>query len=557
MKKIKNFRVQVSLFHLMLLSAILFAVSSPAWAIFFDGRGHYSLRGQTQTNPELVNGSGTHQAIEQSFLLEGEARLNDRSSFFLELGLTGQNRGQYLGDTAQPYECTERRIPGSTTETETECAGRTQDQSIPGYKPYDPQIRAAYARYAFDYCILEVGRRPRHWGLGVLVDRGDKPFNAAGSYYDGATCEVNLQQSQAIGFSIGYDKLQESGEAYDNPFDRAESDTAEETRFLNSRKYGGAASKGDDMDQFFFTLELDDRKEKSANSMSKIVGIYFANLISATAEDHSSSDVKYLDLYTGLFFSSFAWKNEIVFRMGKSNAPLWVEYGGRKFAEDQIVKNDLNAIGIAGNLDWTLSSSGSIDGPAEFRQGSHERHALQFDYAIAPGDKDSYAREFVGSELNVDELKEDSKVGALPFHPNYKPALIFFNGHKASDELNDSPGAFNNHRFVNASLLALSYRYESFRYGVFSAKFIKASLLEGMTNDVRAAYDANPSYEKPIGYKGKNIGFELDLEYTYFFGREVELGGALALAVPGNAWDRGEGSTTNSFLIQSHVAFHF
>ena len=54
-------------------------------AFFLTGSGHYSVRGEMRSAPGMAGDRGTHQAIEQSFRLLGEARFNERSSFFLEL----------------------------------------------------------------------------------------------------------------------------------------------------------------------------------------------------------------------------------------------------------------------------------------------------------------------------------------------------------------------------------------------------------------------------------------------------------------------------------------
>lgn len=285
-------------------SALSCAASTNAFGFTLDGKGHYGAKGQTLTNPGMSSQMGTQQAIEQSFLMEGEARLNDRSSFFMDLRLFDDGN-RYMGDVAKPNTCAPRRNQDGTLNSD--CEGRVQDQDQPGYSQITPKISAAYARYAFDFCLLEVGRRPRDWGLGILLNSGHKPFDVSSSYFDGASCKFNTQKSQAIGFSVGYDKLQETGAAYDNPFDRPNSDATEESDFnasgrADASKYGANCSS-DDMDQIYFTIEFDDRDSSSGSTYSKNIGVYFANLFSPESKNDGipATDIKYLDLYSGLY----------------------------------------------------------------------------------------------------------------------------------------------------------------------------------------------------------------------------------------------------------------
>ena len=74
-----------------------------------------------------------------------------------------------------------------------------------------PRITKAYARYSMEYCLLTVGRRGRDWGLGMYMDSGDDIFDMDYTVYDGVTCDINLQKSQTLGFSVGFDKISETG----------------------------------------------------------------------------------------------------------------------------------------------------------------------------------------------------------------------------------------------------------------------------------------------------------------------------------------------------------
>src|SRR5690606_1386578 len=137
--------------------------------------------------------------------------------------------------------------------------------------------------------------------------------------------------------------------------------------------------------------------------------------------------------------------------------------------------NKLQAIGLAGAFEWTMSSSGATLGPAEYGRGDASRHLLRLEYAYAPGDKEGYfgpAEDGVipvdadykvenpdsGSDehpLNVGKRNDASKgrndkAEEMAFHRNFKPALIFFNARPEQDDMRRD-GVFNPSRVMNAS----------------------------------------------------------------------------------------------------------
>ncbi len=550
---------------LLLAVPALLLTATSASAFFVDGDGHYALRGETQTAPGFQKNTGTFQAIEQSFRLKGEARVNDQSSLFLEFHLFDDPRNAYLGDKPDPRNCKDSQKNPASPEKGTPC--EYQDSSEPHYKPYIPQVTKAYVRYAFDYCIVEAGRRGRDWGLGIFLDSGSKPFATDASTFDGVTCDINIQKTQTLGLTVGYDKLQESGAEAD-PKDQATS----------TRNFGPADS-GDDLDQYFFTIQYDDRKANAGAAFTKQVGVYFAQITSRQlnkpgggGDGGSSTDLKYLDLYTGFFFADLSLRNEILFRMGKSGDPNWRYYGGLGLEGGASAVNKLASIGIAGELDWTISRSGAAIGPAEYNKGDASRHAIFLDYAYAPGDSD-------GDGYKVDPQTRNDKVNAMAFNRNYKPALLLFNQHPQQDKM-IVDGQFNPSRVENATVFATGYRYESMGIGNIEAKLITATLNNTTITDTerveiekRAAHNANPTNDpalppsqegtralnsRPAGFFGKSLGYELDFAYTYRVGREADLGAAMGAALPGTAW-RVDKTTkpVNDFVLQTFAAFHF
>lgn len=526
-----------------LMACLLFSINTMAYSLSFDGQGHYSLRGETRTKPGMASDRGLHQAIDQSFRLLGEARLNDKSSFFMELRLFDQPREAYLGDKAQPQECSEGNG--------NKCEKAHQNVREPGYKPYTPHVTKAYARYAFDYCILEAGRRGRNWGLGMFLDEGNEPFATGSSVFDGISCDINIQKAQALGISVGFDKLAETG----SPIGDHDGLTF------------GADNTHDDIQQFFLTIEYDDRKANAGSMFTKQIGIYAAKVASpATEKGGSNTDLTFVDLYTAFFYNVLSLKNEVLFTLGKTADPNMKSLGGAvtDTADDNgIATNNMGSIGFAGEFAWKLASSGSYIGPEEFRQGDASSHTVFMKYAYAPGDGEGYYSETgeVTASTTDEKLKalntskRNKKASAVAFHRNFKPALIMFNGRARIDDMRVD-GVFDPGRVMNAQVYSLGYRYEDLSIGNFEVKGIYGFLNEGMPSDVEDYYKNQT--KKPVGYYGTDLGMELDLAYWTHIGKDVDLGLAAGALIPGKAYRTSEeDKPQTNYLLQSYVSFNF
>ena len=153
-----------------------------------------------------------------------------------------------------------------------------------------------------------------------------------------------------------------------------------------------------------------------------------------------------------------------------------------------------------------------------------------------------------------DDAKRDEKAGAFSFHRNFKPALILFNERTYSDRFKVD-GVFDPGKVTNAFVLGLSYRYESMKYGFGKIKFIMANMIEEMPESVKAAQAADPI--KQIGYAGKDLGLEVDLNYTYKWGENIEAGVDLAYALAGEAFNIEEDSKTDTYLISVFAGYKF
>lgn len=548
----------------LLLTMAVTALTPKAFGIYLDGKGHYAVRGEARQHPDF-NTDSSFQAIDQFFRMEAELRSSDRASFFLEFGLFEDPKKAFMGDSTGLEKCSPLEETANGTQhpsnvgndSGADCAGRHQNSTEPRYQTYLPRIRKAYAQYAADSCLFTVGRRGRDWGMGLILDSGEGIFDESASVYDGVTCDINIQKLDRLGFSVGYDKIVESGTSVDfkvDDFDRY-----------------GATNQGDDLDQFFLTIEYDTTGGKTTDLQQKI-GIYFANIM---GQKPLKTDLKIADLYLNFLTPSFEIEQEFVFRLGKTTDPSFTRLGGRASKEGEIYRNSADAIGLAGRFAWIFSESGSLLSPKEYGQGNLTRHLLEFDYAYAPGDKDGYTPQY--DELD-NPLRTNTKAEAMAFHKNFKPTKLLLQNRTGDRYRVD--GIFEPERVMNTTVFGLSYKYESVQNGNFTMKLATGLLNQGITQSAKDAYlsyqagraanealdPSDPNYlgpddpyaDAPIGYKGKSLGWELALSYDMVYDKGFKLGGALAMGLPGDAFHvESQGKPESQYLVQAYTAFTF
>jgi hypothetical protein len=519
---------------LITTSVVLFAVGSQsAEAFFIDGEGHYAVKGQIHRSPGFSDERASRNVFKQSFRVLGKIKPTDVLDLNMGLRLFEDPELAYLGDRARPNECSwvdgDQNSPFGSNR---DCVGRHQDTGEPGYEPYRPFITELYVRYAMDACILEVGRRSRHWGLGIFLNSGKRPFDTTESLFDGVSCSVNVQKNQTVGFTLGMDKLVESGTSIDV-------ETAIRNRENPPPRREVSAN---DINQFFTAVEYDDT-HTGGSGFKRIVGIYFAFI-----KGGSATDIKFADLYTAFFFDRFSFKNEILFRLGKSADPSWSRYGGLSSRAGDEIRNNVASIALAGELEYVFSKTGALLGPREYNEGNIRAHSMFFEYAYAPGSSQGYLAEYDGNK----ELRE-AKASAVAFNRNYKPGLILFNSY---DELSNLrvDGIFDPGRVMNVTVFGVGYRYQNTSFGNIEVKLLNAQLNEGMSAEVRAQ-NSNTGL---IGYGGTNLGYELNTRYSKEVGKYFEYGADLAIALPGDAWKLKEGHNRKTgYLLQGNIAFKF
>lgn len=498
------------------------SISNQSYAAHLHTTGHFGLKAETREGATQGSEEDFKQATTTSFSLYTEARINEKVSFFLDLRLLDQNTSgaNYLGNTAssrtscptstQRVKIGDVENNGTATGEEVytdEAVSQCDNEGFSGdsgYSPYYPVAQKAYLQLATDYCLLQVGRRGRSLGMGIFLDDGNKPFSRNASVFDGISCDVNIQKSQTLGFSIGYDKIAEN-----NP-----------------------ASK-DDLDQYFIALNWDD-SAKSNDGFSKQISLYLSNISGDSEVDPGSVDYKLFDLYTQFNLGVFVLKAEAVFRTGKSGEKRWESLAG-EFNK----KQKLDTINFALRTEWIVGESGTKTGVKPYETGTYERSLMFFEYFRVPGDADGY-------EPNSSE--RDSEVKAMPLHRNFKPALVLFN-HPGSGS-KDIAGIYYEDRMVNVNMYTLGYRYESVQSGDFEAKLIMASLLETYSESL-------DSDEVPVGYYGSDLGTELDLTYKFGLSANTKMTLAAGYLIAGDALQTSDSSPKNTLTLQTSLITTF
>ncbi len=531
---VKNFKTTLRSYLWEILGILAtFSIPSTGYSLFLNGEGYYGVRGESRSAPVLYDSSGSFKVMEHDFRLLGEARVNDNSSFYMEFRLFDNPRQAYFGDKSQPINSI--GAPGD--------ANQNQNSFEPGYQPYTPIITKASMRYVFDdMFILDIGRRERHWGLGALYNDATKPFTFFPSVFDGLTFLVNAQENSPISFGLGLDKITETGLHY-------LTDTSTKT---------GSTNSSDDLNQIFAFVEYDSVFGLSTISNSNTLGIYWAKITSGSAQSAGyDSNFYFLDFYMKILFDRAKVNFEIVKRGGKTADPNAQLLGGKPLQGEEPTRNDVESLGAVVEFQWLLSRTGGIIGPKELKQGNLVKHLLFANAAYAPGSSQGYfKRDSDNNDINASK-REDEKATAMSFNFNLNPGLIMFNGRSESDSMKVD-GIFDPARVMNTLCSWAGYRYESLESGTFEGKIVLGSLNESLPDAAKAYYSNDQIKEKPIGFYGKSLGTELDLQYSLPLKNEFQVNFAAAALLPGKAWKTSDSEDPkNNYLVQVATTFHF
>ena len=503
--------------------------SSEAYSLFIDGQGYYAAKGEVVYKPGFSQHS--YKGMAHSVSLLGKVTASEKLSLNVRFSLFKNPTEGYFGNEVLPQRCSKREegaLSSTGEASEEDCSGAHQDSLNPGYRNYVPLISEAFVEYASDYCILQIGRRARHWGMGAVINDGKAPFSYRGSIYDGISCEINPASFQNFGFSFGYDVLADRGSSY---------------LVDDAQQVQGAFNNGsDNLRQVFVSVNSGNKVSEPGADFIHDIGLYFA-WISGSGD----TSIKLADLYTMLKYKKFSFENELVFRLGSSKDPSLVRVGGIYSTTESDEANKVTSIGLVGALNFTLHETGSLLAPEEFKKSDYTAHVLSLNYVYAPGDSDGAYPSYKDGEA-----KRDAKAEAMSFNPNYKPALILFNSPFLSDMRVD--GIYDPNALMNVKLVSLGYKYTDVSLMDIGVKFIGAWLNKTAGSDAATYYTEE---NRPVvGMGGKKVlGYELDLSFFRNENKYLSYGADIGVCIPGKAIDLPSGGKKATVAVQLSTIF--
>ena len=264
-----------------LMAAVMgLTVANPAMGLFFESEGTVGLLGVSHYDPHSGATEGPLQGVEQLFHLGLEIKPGDLTSLYLDVGFWPIGERYYWGGD---YE-------------------RTADLSESNtYEAFTPRVSQLYLESATRYCLVSLGRRAKHIGLGIFLDDGTDPWDTHQSLFEGISCTVGPGLWRTLKVEVGADKLRE----------------------------GFILEKGDDTKQFHALIAYDDRHVRSSSDLKKQVSLYFAFRDSSSPHLLGESSDKYLDLFGGLYWKNLTFEAEGLIRMGKGSGRSWEDLGAR------------------------------------------------------------------------------------------------------------------------------------------------------------------------------------------------------------------------------------
>ncbi|NBO37993.1 hypothetical protein EBU99_05365 [bacterium] len=425
-----------------------------------------------------------------------EGRASSNVSVFLDLRF---NANQYP-NVAFPLGNIEAMTNPSDTEVNqpyTTFGGR-------GEKRETLKVNQAFVQYdSGEAGRFLAGRIPRHWGLGIWLDDEWKPEGGTRSTSDAVSYKIDFPS--ALSATVYWEKISE----------------------------GRLSSRSDDADALTGEILIADELIDSGSSgLSRKLGLAFSKY------DHSDSntELRTLDIFGVFSYGRMGFDAELNWPTGKTRSLAYASAGGAGELEkcpeisnpsklyiscDSQLIDGLNAIMRARiQLSGGVASADKVaklsqtDAARSRRPTSQvaESQILSLVAGFSKGDSDAF-----------DGVKNrDSKINALPMHPNVRPAFLMFN--PLSADVAGMPGAI----VRNVTFVRADYSYESPTFGMITPAVVFARL--------NALNSKSTASDNTVG-TNSNVGFEVDVNYSYrtMDGVRFSLDGGLW--VPGGAWE--------------------
>jgi hypothetical protein len=391
--------------------------------------------------------------------------------------------------------------------TDSELSGREVNHPFTleggrGEKREPLHVNQAFVQYDSNEAgRFRAGRMPRHWGLGIWLDDEWKPEGGTRSTSDGVSYTVDFPS--ALSATAYWEKISE----------------------------GRLNSKSDDADALSVEILIaDELTDAGSSGLSRRLGLAFSKY------DHpaSSTELRIYDIFGVFSFGRMGLEGEINWPDGSTKSLTYASLGGSSkicpelsnpkqlhVACDSQKINGLNLLlraryqlsgGVtAADKSAKLSQTEAARARRPTSQVS-ESQILSLLGGYSKGDSDAFSG----------VAERDTTITGVPMHPNVRPAFLMFNPLSANTA--GMPGAL----VQNVLFARAEYSFESPSFGMLTPAVIFARLDALNKNTATASTNVGTV---------KNVGFEVDINYSYRTMDGIRFGLDGGLWVPGGAWE--------------------
>jgi hypothetical protein len=485
-----------------------FGVSSFAAAATAQVNGEAALVGEFLSSMPPKGSELKGLRVPLGLRLEGRA--SNSVSVFLDLRYNANN----YPEVAFPLGNMEGISEGSTA-TGNDVNHPFSRNGGRGEKRELLKVNQAYVEYRADVGRFQAGRIPRHWGLGLWLDDTWKPEGGTISTSDAISYEVDF--STQLWATVYWEKISE----------------------------GSLSSRSDDADALTGEILLSgDMTDGGSTGISRKLGLAFSKY------DHadSSTELKILDIFGEFSVGRIGLAAELNWPTGKTNSFNFDSMGGESavangptYARESQTVEGLNVLVRAGYQLGGGAAPGDVSAKISQTEAARRRRPtsqvagsqiISLMGGFSRGDADAFA--------NV--KTKDSRITGVPMHPNVRPAFLMFN--TLSSDVAGMPGAI----VRNVVFGKAEYSYESPTFGMITPAVVFARLdqINSKAADGGAVVGGN-----------RNLGFEVDMTYSYrtMDGVRFSLDGGLW--VPGGAWEASGVKPETVYGVRATAATYF
>lgn len=405
----------------------------------------------------IANGSNGANFQTYIFKLNPSMIINDSVTMKGELS-TGYLRGGFLGD--------------NTKSNQDGSGGNSYYNSTPAQRT-GLNVNQLYAEIYADTALIKVGRFARHYGLGAVINGGNKTWDRFFTLYDGIQAEVR----------IGNFVLTPHWARISNYSNNANNNTtatpgAQPNGKADVREVGITAAYDNKTNNLYASLTYSKRQSEAENSL-------YQSSADATPPGNNfargKTSVTLIDAYLEKKWQKTRFAIEIPLLSG--------EYG---HVYDASTKSKISSNSIITEFVWNASS--------------------RWDFGLNAGQ--------VGGDKG-----SSNKFEATYLHPNYQIAELMFRYNYAA--FNEGSKSVFDSGIANARYAKVYGNYKTDRW-TWKAAFIFANAMEAAKSG-RQAYHHEENYRfNSTQNQSNKLGYELDLGFDFLWNPNMTLSGFIA-----------------------------